>query len=578
MSAVKRLQSHLRFLYGPDHQALFRALEDRIRVYRDQLSPWAARFPTGFSEKDTFIIAYGDHVLPADPKTPKLWGLKTFLSAFVRGLVQGVHILPFFPYSSDDGFAVMDFRQVRPDLGTWEDIRNIAQDFVLMVDLVLNHVSSRHPWFQAFLAGDPRYRDFFLTSSDPNDPAWANVMRPRATPLFTPFSTSRGTVYVWTTFSADQVDLNYRNPHVFLEMADTLLYYVAHGARVIRLDAVAFVWKAPYTSCIHLPQAHALVQAFRALLDWAAPWVRIITETNVPHEDNVAYFGDGMNEAHMVYNFSLPPLTLYAFLAGDTRSLTRWAATLTTPSDQTAFFNFLASHDGIGMLPAKGWLSESQRTFLVETVQKHGGHVSYKRQPDGSEEVYELNITWYDALNDPAHPTSLDDARFVASYAVALTLAGVPAVYLSSLFGARNCHPCVETHGYARAINREKFPWNTLQARLTDPDAHEGRVFQVMRRLLAARRACPAFHPHAHQRVLDLDPGVVAVHRAGLGHDVLALISARPEPVTVAVPPMLATGPRRDLLTGRTWNPDPSFTLRLEPYQVAWLCTQPHDV
>ena len=569
MTPQARLRDALTQMYGPETaRDLFQALTARARTWEPQLAPWAAQGEPGFSPHDLFLIAYGDHILPEDPQAPKLQGLRAFLETFVGRLVRGVHVLPFFPYSSDDGFAVMDYTQVRPDLGTWADIRDLARQYVLMVDLVLNHVSSRHPWFRAFLKGDPAYRDFFITVEDPHDPAWQGVMRPRATALFTPFISSRGRVYVWTTFSPDQVDLNYHNPRVFLAMTDVLMFYVSQGAQVIRLDAVAYVWKEPYTSCIHLPQAHALVRAWRALLDWLAPWVRLITETNVPHEENISYFGHGDDEAHMVYNFTLPPLTLHAFLREDARTLTRWARTLHTPSETTAFFNFLASHDGIGMLPAKGWLSEAERAYLVETTLEHHGQVSYKALPGGRREVYELNITWYDALNHPDRPTPWDVDRFVASYAVALSLEGVPALYLPVLFGARNCLACLEKYGYPRAINREKYPWPQVQAWLKG-ETREARVFQAMTRLLEVRRTTPAFHPAGRQTLLDLHPKVLAVLREHQGQRVLALVSMSSQPQTLSYPQDLGSTPWQDLLSETHWVPGVPLTLR--PYQVAWL-------
>ncbi len=567
MKADTRLLDLLQFLYGPSLvEEFWPELQRSLEAWRPRLERWAPERPL-FSQEDVFLIAYGDHVLPPETTTPKLQGLRRFLEDYAQPGVNGVHILPFFPYSSDDGFSVTDYLQVRPDLGTWHDVEAIARSFHLMVDLVLNHVSRQHPWFQAFVRGDPRYRDFFIVVDDPHDPAWAHVVRPRTTPLFTPVETTQGRRYVWTTFSPDQIDLNYHNPQVLLRMIEVLLHYIAHGARVIRLDAVAYAWKEPYTPCIHLPQTHALVKVFRAVVDAVAPWVRIITETNVPHEENVAYFGDGTDEAHLVYNFTLPPLTLHAFLTGDASILTRWAATLETPGPQTAFFNFLASHDGIGVTPAHGWLSSRDLERLYETTRRHGGRLSYKALPDGGRQVYELNITWYDALNDPTHPTDLDAERFLASQAVMLTLAGVPGIYLPSLFGARNCLRCVEERGYPRAINREKFSWEKLQDMFAASSSLHARVYQGYRRLLQWRRTLDAFHPQAPQEVLNLGPGVFALKRTGRTSTLVALISVRDHPQRYVLPEL--AGVWRDVLSGETIRSTQGVSLA--PYQVRWL-------
>ena len=278
------------------------------------------------------------------------------------------------------------------------------------------------------------------------------------------FDTADGERHVWTTFSEDQIDLNFHNPLVLLELIDVLLFYAARGAQIIRLDAIAYLWKIPGTACIHLPQTHAVVKLVRAILDLTAPAVQLLTETNVPHAENISYFGEyrtergGSDEAQMVYQFPLGPLTLHTLLTGDTTRLTEWVQGLPELAPGTAFFNFTASHDGIGVRPAEGLLSAGEIRRLVETTLAHGGQVSYKSNADGSRSPYELNITWYDVLNDPAQPApALDVARFLASQAIMLALAGVPGIYVHSLFGSRSCERCREATGHARSLNREKF-------------------------------------------------------------------------------------------------------------------------
>ncbi len=559
----ERLFHQLTTLYGP---TAGRDTWQRLLALLDQ---WRPRIPSPrgetFPHPEVFVIAYGDHVLPEVSGTPKLQALHRFLRQ-VASRVQGLHLLPFFPYSSDDGFAIIDYTAVRPDLGSWSHVEALAQDFTLMVDLVLNHVSRQSPWFQAFVRGDPEYRDFFLVVDDPHDPAWSKVVRPRTTPLFTPVETNWGRVFVWTTFSPDQVDLNYRNPAVLLRMVEVMLHYLARGARVVRLDAVAYTWKAPGTPCIHQPQAHLLVKIFRTVADLVAPGVRLITETNVPHQENVAYFGQGWDEAHMVYNFTLPPLTLYAFLQGDARPLTRWAKTLHPPGEQTAFFNFLASHDGIGVTPAQGWLSEEQLARLYRATEEHGGLLSFKALAGGGRRVYELNITWYDALNAPHRPTPWDVSRFLATYGLMLSLQGVPAVYFSSLFGARNCTACVERWGYARAINREKYPEARLQYWLQG-ETHHARVFRGMLRLLETRAKLAAFHPRVPQEVLDVGAGAFGLVRHHERRPVLVLVSvhAQGQRLTLRAFP----GTWHDALSGERVHP--AQGVALAPYQVRWL-------
>ncbi|MGC8779994.1 MAG: alpha-amylase family glycosyl hydrolase, partial [Anaerolineae bacterium] len=534
--------------------------------------------------RDAILITYGDQF--REPGRPPLQTLRAFLNEHLRDAIGGVHILPCFPYSSDDGFSVMDYRRVDPALGDWDDIAAIGRDYRLMFDFVANHVSRQSAWFQAFLRNEPPYNDYFIVVDPATD--LSRVVRPRALPLLTPVETRNGVRHVWTTFSDDQIDLNYADPQVLLEMTDVLLGYVARGAEIIRLDAIAYLWKEIGTPCIHLPQTHAVVKLWRAVLDAVAPHVLLITETNVPHAENISYFGEplpetgGTDEAQMVYNFSLAPLVLHALRTGDATRLTRWAADLRPPAPGATFFNFIASHDGIGVLPARGLLSEAEVGALVAQTLAHGGRVSYKANGDGTTGVYELNTTLYDFLNDPAHPDpDRDVPRFLASQAILLSLAGVPGIYVHSLFGSRNCHDCFAATGRARSLNRHKFDRAEIEAILADPARHERRVFDAYRRLLRLRRAVPAFHPAGGQQALDLGSGVFAVLRRppAAGRPVLCLVNVSSQPQTVDLG-QVARGDHpvrawRDLIGGESHAVEgDAGIIELKGYQVAWLAQE----
>ncbi len=549
----------------------------------------AAADRRGLTERDAILITYGDQFRAAD-RSP-LRTLHAFLNDHLRDVISSVHILPCFPYSSDDGFSVIDYHQIDPALGDWNDVVAIGRDYRLMFDFVANHISQHSAWFQAFRRGEAPYRDYFIVVDPSAD--LSQVMRPRALPLLTPVAVAGAMghhiCHVWTTFSDDQIDLNYANPQVLLEMTDVLLDYVAHGAEIIRLDAIAYLWKTIGTPCIHLPQTHAVVKLWRAVLDAVAPHVLLITETNVPHADNISYFGRPLaetgstDEAQMVYNFSLAPLTLHALQTGDASRLTQWAATLQPPAPTATFFNFIASHDGIGVLPARGILSEAEVQGLVEQTLAHGGQVSYKANSDGSTSVYELNITLYDFLNDPGRPDPpCDVARFLASQAILLSLAGVPGIYVHSLFGSRNCHACFAETGRARSLNRQKFARVDLESVLADVTRHEQRVFNGYRHLLRVRRTAAAFHPAGAQQTLDLGPGVFAVLRIPphVGQPVLCLTSVLPQPQTLVVPTTIgecrAPHGWRDLISGATWpTADGQSQPNLAAYQACWLTPLP---
>ncbi len=459
------------------------------------------------------LIAYGDQVQRKGE--PGLRTLGRFLARLPGGF--GVHVLPLHPYSSDDGFSVIDYYAVRPELGSWEDVRALARGRRLMLDAVVNHASRESVWFKRFLRGEAGFEHFFL-----EDEGWdtSRVVRPRTTPLFAEIAGRR----LWTTFGPDQVDLNYREPRVFLEVLKVLYFFVRQGADLIRLDAVGFLWKAPGRPSIHEPETHALIQAFRAALDLVAPGVKLVTETNVPHAENVAYFGDGFDEAQLVYNFALPPLVLDAYARGDARRLSEWAAGLQAPSPRTAFLNFLASHDGIGLRPAEGLIPEEDLLRLLARARAHGGGVSYRSTPEG-ERPYELNLTWWDALNPPGEDEDAGLARHLGSHLILLALAGLPAVYFLSWLGAPSWREGYEKSGVKRRLNRQKFEEGALLAALRDPRHRFARVFSAMKRLFSGVRA----HPLAPHRVLEADPRVFAVERDG--YRFFVNVSAEPAPL-----------------------------------------------
>ncbi len=443
-----------------------------------------------------------------------------------------------------------------------------------MFDAVINHVSAESAWFKAFLAGNPTFSDYFITL--PPDTDLSQVVRPRTSPLLSRFETATGERWVWTTFSNDQIDLNYRHPQVLKEIVDILLRYVERGARFLRLDAIAYLWKEVATPCIHLPQTHLVVQFLRAVFKRVAPYVTLITETNVPHDENVSYFGNGSNEAQMVYNFALPPLVLHSFASGSAAALSCWASRLKLPSTAVAFFNFLASHDGIGVTPARGILSEAEIEALVQRTQAHGGLVSYKSNPDGSRSPYELNISYFDAISNPNanEPQQLRVKRFLASQAILLAMLGLPGIYIHSLLGTPNWRAGVRKSGRNRAINRRKFDYPELTGELASPQSLASQVLQGYTRLLRARAASPAFHPYGSQMVLAALETVFALMRISpdCRHTALCLHNVCAEPQQVSLD--VADQPQsnwKDLISGRACDP---ACLTLQGYQVLWLVPQ----
>lgn len=520
-----------------------------------------------FSEQTVTLITYGD-TLNAENEPP-LATLHRFCQAHLTDVLDTIHLLPHYPYSSDDGFSVIDYYAVNPALGTWADVRRLGADFRLMFDAVINHMSAQSDWFKRFLADEPDFSGLFFVEAPEAD--LRAVVRPRTTPLLTPFTKADGsTVHVWTTFSADQVDLDYRQPATLLRILDVLLFYVAQGAQVLRLDAIAFTWKQAGTACIHLPQTHAIIQAIRAVMDIYAPHVILITETNVPHPENISYFGDGTNEAQLVYNFTLPPLLFYSLTVGNAEKLCAWLNTLQTPSQRTAFFNFTASHDGIGVRPVEGILSADELALLIDVVRRRNGRVSYRAQSDGSQVPYELNCTYVDATADPAQPLELQVRRFLLSQGVMLAMAGVPAVYIHSLLGSRNDLEGVARTGHNRSINRAKLALYELEMALNMPQSFRAQVFAGYKRLLQVRRAQRAFHPLGRQRAFLLNGGhILAVERCAPdeGQTIVALFNFSGEPQQVVLDQAVTA----DVIGG---VPITGHNVALAPYGMRWLATK----
>ncbi|MDG2220089.1 MAG: alpha-amylase family glycosyl hydrolase [Rubripirellula sp.] len=520
-----------------------------------------------WSERDVVLITYADQV-HQDELNPLAAQQSFLLDHELQHLIDCVHLLPFCPYTTDDGFSVIDYLAVDPESGTWADIAALGEDFTLMFDLVLNHCSQQHEWFQRYLAGDPEYAEFFIDQNPSDD--LSEVVRPRSLPLLTQFDSNTGTKHIWTTFSEDQVDLNYANPKVMLAMIRTLVEYARRGARIIRLDAIAFLWKEPGTSCVHLPQTHAAVQLMRYILDRVAPGTLVLTETNVPHDENISYFGNGNNEAHMVYQFSLPPLMLDAIHHADTSILRDWLKDLKPPTDNTTFFNFTASHDGVGVRPLEGIVAPERVERLAEIVCSHGGRVSTRQQSDGSNSPYELNISYLDAVADRNQvPAAEHSRRFLATQAVMLSIQGMPAIYFHSLVGTPNDQAGVETSGQNRRINRHKYERSELESALDNPYSLQRRVFDGYRRLLQVRSEQKAFHPAASMQVIDLPgDGRLAWIRQHGDHQLAVLVNLTDEPKTIAatdVPQQL----RLDQLAEEQLEPDAPIELR--PFQVRWL-------
>ena len=574
-SARKKIKKKLNSIYGKKKTAEFYPrLENFILEFAAEQPELRnkERKSARLTEKDCVVICYGDHIQTENE--PPLQTLNNFFKNHLKERISTIHILPFFPYSSDAGFAVIDYKEVNPDFGDWSDIEAIRDNFSLMFDAVINHISSESEWFKKYKKQEGKYSNYFIEADPEKD--YSEVTRPRAKPLLTEVETAAGKKHVWTTFSPDQIDLNYKSTEVLLEIIDVLLFYAAQGAEIIRLDAIAYLWKEIGTSCIHLPETHKMIQLFKEIFKLVAPETLILTETNVPHEENISYFGQGVDEADMVYNFTLPPLVLYSFLEEDAAKLTEWADSLEELEAGNYYFNFLASHDGVGLRPVEGILKEKQIERIVKKIKEKGGYVSYKTNSDGSKSPYELNVSYVDAVRDQAKDTKIQVKQFIASQAIMLALQGIPGIYLHSLLGSENYQQGVEESGENRRINREKLDRDSLLAELNEENSFRQQVFDRYRELLKLRKENEAFAPASPQKILELDRRVFAVQRGEDEQKITVLCNVSASPVELEIEAAIiqseAENYFEDILNSRDYKiKNNSLKLKLAPYQNRWL-------
>jgi len=557
---VNKIQNRLRFIYKEKHKE--EITNNLIKLISRYYVP-GQKQKEKWSEANTVLITYGDSLI--NREQAPLEALNDFLIQELKKEITHVHVLPFFPFSSDDGFSVIDYKQVNPGLGTWENIREINQHFNLMADLVINHISSKSEWFQNFLDEKNPGKDYFITIDPATD--LSSVTRPRSSPLLTPFSTASGMKHVWTTFSADQVDLNFSNPRVLIEMIDILLFYVNQGATIIRLDAIAFLWKETGTSCLHLPETHEVVKLMRDIVELVNPSTIILTETNVPNKENMSYFGDN-DEAHMVYQFSLPPLLLHGLHTGNSTFLTKWAKTLPDLPAGNTFFNFTASHDGIGVRPLEGLIHADEFDELLANMKKAGGMISMKKNSDGSESPYEINITYYDALAFTKNGDSrFQKERFISSQTIMLALKGIPAFYIHSLFATPNYLEGVVQTGRARTINRRKYNINELNS-ILDAKTPNQEIFDELRRRIRIKQKNTCFHPDNPQVIIDLGKNIFAFKRKDEKRqkETFCISNVTAGNITTQLPGF--AGITTDILSGQRATNE---NIQLKPYQTAWL-------
>ncbi len=559
---LARIETHLKVIYGEgDHTDLVERLVDAMRLREHFFEP--VPYHNHWSERDVALITYGDSIQRRGEKP--LVSLSRFLEKYLQDELEVLHILPYFPWTSDDGFAVSDYTVVNEALGDWSHLETLSERFRLMSDLVVNHCSASHEWFQQFRRGEEPGRRYFVTAAEDSD--LTEVVRPRTTDLLQKVETEEGIRHVWCTFGEDQVDLNFSEPDLLVEFIKIIRLHLNHGVSVFRLDAVAFIWKKLGTRCINLPQTHELVRLFRTLIEHAKPDAVLITETNLPNQENLSYFGN-FNEAHSVYNFSLPPLLLHALIKGNCAYLKQWLMGMPPAQPGTTYFNFIASHDGIGLRPAEGLLSDKEIDELVDEMKTRGGLVSM-RTVNGAERPYEINISLFDALGS--------EESFLCAHTILLALEGIPAFYIHSLLGTQNDFARVQETQHNRHINRHQWDLNELSQILENSDSHHSRVLTALLERIQIRKSQSAFHPNATQFTLHLGDQIFAFWRQSLDRrsSIFCLhnVSNSEQRIPLTSINLILTEDWLDLLTGEELA-DEVTELTLAPYECIWLANK----
>ena len=465
------------------------------------------------SEKTSLVISYGDNIYSNNKNSIKVF--QNFFKKNLSKYFNTVHFLPFYPSSSDSGFAVKDHYKIEKRIGSWTDIKKISKSNDVMADIVINHSSSRGLWFKNFLKKKRPGKDYFFTVNSKFD--ISKVVRPRDHKLLKKINIFKKSDYLWRTFSADQIDLNFKNPSVLLRFIKIMIHLVSNGVRIFRLDAIAYLWKKDGTNCINLKQTHQIVKLFRVVTNLLNVQTLIITETNLPEKENLSYFGKN-DEANWIYNFSLPPLLIHAFLFETSSNLVKWSKSLPSAKPGNSYLNFIASHDGIGMRPTEGILNKKSLDNFLKRLKKNGSKFSFRKVQDISKKVYEANITVFDALKksdfDPDGKFSLQ--RYISAHAIMISFEGIPAVYFNSLFGKSNDEAKYIITGNNRDVNRYKWIYKNITRRLSDKTSKQSIFYQNLVKLLSVKKKQKAFHPNAKRLNINLGTKLFCFKRISL--------------------------------------------------------------
>jgi len=515
-SEKKKIELRLKNIYKKS------SFKKKIKTYQKEITDIIEKFNKKkinqkilISEKTSLVICYGDSILSNNQK----YSIRNFKSFFNKKLIKYfncIHFLPFYPSSSDSGFAVKDHYKIDKKLGNWSDILKFSKQNNIMADIVINHSSARGLWFKNFLRERRPGKDYFLKIDNKFDTS--KVVRPRDHKLLKKIDIFKNTTFIWRTFSDDQIDLNFKNPAVLLRFIKIMINLLNHGVKIFRLDAIAYLWKESGTKCINLKQTHEIIKLFRLISYLLKVQSIIVTETNLPEKENISYFGKKSDEANWIYNFTLPPLLIHALLFEKSTFLNKWSKKLPNNKPGNSYLNFIASHDGIGMRPVEGILNESDLKSFLKRLKKNGSKFSYRKIQNKFKKVYEANITIFNALkkSDFDQNGNFFLERYIAAHSIMISFEGVPALYFNSLFGTSNDEAKYIITGNKRDINRYRWNKHNLLSKLKNKKSKQSIFFMEITKLLAIKNKQKAFHPNAKREQLDLGSKIFGFKRISI--------------------------------------------------------------
>ena len=569
LEAENKIKSYIRKIYKNNRDAS-RLLNSIVSLIdEDNLASKKKLTSKNWSQKSSFLITYADSI-KSENDSPLLV-LNQFLQKYIDS-IDSIHILPFMPSSSDSGFSVIDYYKIDEKFGNWKDLNLISKNKNIMIDIVLNHASRNSKWFANFLKGSGQGHDFFKVVNDWN--GIAQIERPRSSELFQKIQTVDGEKKVWCTFSHDQIDLDFSNPAVLLEFLKIIKFYIKKNIKIFRLDAVAFLWKKQNTSCINLQETHYIIKLIRFVSTLIDKNAILITETNIPSKENLSYFGNN-DEAHWIYNFTLSPLILFTLLSGNCSQLRKWSMTMPPAQEGNAYFNFLASHDGIGLRPVEGKLDSTELYRLINKMRDLGGKISYKTSQWGEEIPYEINITYLDSLKSTFNgEEKFQIKRFICAHTIMFAMEGIPAIYIHSFLGTKNDYKAIAAGEGNRSINRFKWDKKDIYKILEDKNSNNFYIMSKLNSLLNIRSKQPAFHPNATQFTLNLGDEVFGLWRQDKKRkqSIFSIYNVTSKSVKLSLQKinLIETEKWIDLISGEALK-DIDDDILLKPYQSLWI-------